>query len=80
MGRWVGQKMAKKIGYPLWMAPYFTVFKIFCVFNIFSWSQGTQQQTAVHTPGTHKRTCYNKTNEITGALLKTLHLDDNLLT
>ena len=20
-GRWVGQKMAKKIGYPLWMAP-----------------------------------------------------------
>ena len=21
MGRWVGQKMAKKIGYPLWMAP-----------------------------------------------------------
>ena len=22
MGGWVGQKMAKKIGYPLWMAPY----------------------------------------------------------
>ena len=21
MGRWVGQKMALKIGYPLWMAP-----------------------------------------------------------
>ena len=21
MGRWVGQKMAQKIGYPLWMAP-----------------------------------------------------------
>ena len=21
MGRWVGQKMARKIGYPLWMAP-----------------------------------------------------------
>ena len=21
MGRWVGQKMAEKIGYPLWMAP-----------------------------------------------------------
>ena len=21
MGRWLGQKMAQKIGYPLWMAP-----------------------------------------------------------
>ena len=21
MGRWVGQKRAKKVGYPLWMAP-----------------------------------------------------------
>ena len=26
MGRWVGQKMAKKIGYPLWMAPYWQKF------------------------------------------------------
>ena len=28
MGRWVGQKMAKKIGYTLWMAPnvFLTVF------------------------------------------------------
>ena len=23
MGRWVGQKRAQKVGYPLWMAPKF---------------------------------------------------------
>ena len=39
MGRQVGQKIAQKIGYPLWMAPYGNMFLVennpyFCKFHL----------------------------------------------